>query len=287
MNHKPMVSVVLTAHREGMLLAATLKSLQRSIQDAQQDHYSIEVLISLDRADSITRDAAYNQSHLVNCQIFENNFGDPGMSRNSCVEHASGEFITILDGDDMISRNWLRAAARAAVNDPRPIIWHPEANLVFGEETHMFHHRDMEQDDFDPLVLLICNPWTALAFARKQCFAALPYHQSRLADGFGHEDWSWNRDAIAAGYLHKIVRGTAHAIRRKAMSQLKLATLANALPAPTTLFRQELERRQATRQPPLLERLRRNTPPASGQPGTQPEFTAPALAPRPAPTPPR
>jgi len=77
MDHKPMISVVLTAHREGMLLAATIKSLQRSIQDAQKDHKSTEVLISLDQADNITRYVAYTLSDSLNCRIFENNFGDP------------------------------------------------------------------------------------------------------------------------------------------------------------------------------------------------------------------
>lgn len=264
MSARPVTSVVLTAHREGMLLSATLKSLHRAIQEAARDSHLIEVLISLDRPDALTRDVAMEQAGLVGATILENDYGDPGLSRNHCIAHAAGDFIAILDGDDLMSRNWLRAARQAAAADSRPVIWHTEANLIFGEEIHMFRHRDMEQDDVDPLTLLLCNPWTALCFARKQCFIDLPYQRSRPADGLGHEDWSWNRDAIAAGYVHKIVKGTAHAIRRKAMSQLKLATLANALPAPGMMYRAELERRLATRQPGLIERLRRPSPPMAG-----------------------
>ena len=244
---KPLISAVLTTHREGLILGPTLKSIARSIALAERNRQPVELLVSLDRADALTRDVVMDFAERMETKIFENDFGDLSLSRNRCIENASGEFVAILDGDDLISNNWLSDAATNAGRDTRLTIWHPEVNVVFGEHNHMFRHIDTEDDEFDPLMLIATNPWTALSFARKACFEALPYTPIQLASGIGFEDWAWNREAVAAGYLHKVVKGTGHAIRRKAISLAKLTTQAKALPAPTEFFRAELEKRAALR----------------------------------------
>jgi hypothetical protein len=64
-----------------------------------------------------------------------------------------------------------------------------------------------------------------------------------LSNGIGFEDWGWNKAVIAAGALHKVVRGTGHAIRAKRQSLVRMTAAAEAIPAPSGLFRKDLARR--------------------------------------------
>jgi glycosyltransferase involved in cell wall biosynthesis len=241
------VSVVLTAHREGLLAGATLRSLDRAIAYANRHGRSIEVLISLDKSDDLTEEMIrkWAENRADHTQVFTNSFGDPGMSRNQCIQNSCGQFIAILDADDMIGSNWLELSIVAATSDPRNIVWHPEANVIFGESDHIFRHVDMEDAEFDSLALLMSNYWTSLSFARREVFLQIPYPRCDFRSGVGHEDWSWNRLVIDKGYIHKIVKGTGHAIRRKPLSQVKIASAAGALPLFTLYFRKQLEKRAA------------------------------------------
>jgi hypothetical protein len=145
----------------------------------------------------------------------------------------------------MIGSNWIELSIAAATSDPRNIVWHPEVNVVFGESDHIFCHVDMDDEDFDPLVLIAANYWTSLSFARREIFLQIPYPKSDLYRGVGHEDWGWNRLVIGCGYIHKIVKNTGHAIRRKPLSQVKMASATGALPLFTLHFRNQLEKRAA------------------------------------------
>lgn len=243
MKSKPTVSVVLTAHREGFLASATMKSLARAISDAETQGISVETVVSLDRPDDITR-STINSWQRGDLLILEHNFGDPALCRNRCIEMASGEYVSILDADDLIGSNWLRCAVSAARVDPREIVWHPEINVVFGETPHVFGHLDMEVDAFDPLWLVATNPWTSLCFAKRSVFVETPYPACNFDRSIGHEDWAWNRFVVERGFVHKVVKGTGHAIRRKTNSYMKQASNANAIPAPTGLFRKILQQRK-------------------------------------------
>lgn len=236
------VSVVVAAHKEGLLLNATMKSIARSVTNARRNGIDVEVLLGLDRADMVTKAAA----HLWKgdgVSIFEVDYGDPGTTRNYLIERSTSDFIAILDGDDLFCSWWLTAAAKAALADRRPIVWHPEVNVMFGELKYAFYHTDMEDPKFDLLSVMVCNPWTSLCFSRRDLFMMLPYSRCDFADGVGHEDWTWNRKAIELGYTHKVVIGTGHGIRRKEISQVRQAAASRSLPWSTDIGRKILDRR--------------------------------------------
>ena len=223
------VSVVLTVHREGLLLGATLRSVDRAVEAALKAGFSIELVVSLDRPDPITREVI--ASWIDRAAIcLENDIGDLGLCRNRCIERASGEFVAIADGDDLWSRSWLVEAGTAALVDRRKIVWHPEVSVFFGEENFLFCHVDMEDERFDRLSLVAINPWTSLCFASRELFLQVPYPETDLALGIGYEDWRWNRRVLEFGALHKIVVGTCHLIRRKGSSLLTHSAAAKALP---------------------------------------------------------
>ncbi len=239
------ITAVITAHDEGLLARASLLSLRESVRQARAIGLSVEIVVILDRADSLTRavfcDFSRNRETL---QIYSVDFGDPGLARNFAAENARGEWIAFLDADDIWSCNWLAAAQTAARSDFREIVWHPEVNVYFGSRSHLFCHIDMDDPDFRISQLAYANAWTALCFARTGLVRELPYPRSDLSSGIGYEDWYWNMEVVSAGAIHKIVPDTSHAIRRRGMSVVTRTNALHCLPPPTRLFRQILETRQ-------------------------------------------
>lgn len=246
MHKLPDVSVVINAHREGLIAAPTLKSLHRAKLYAQAEGYAVETIICLDKCDDLTRQVVQAGAD-ADATILEVEFGDLGLSRNYAVDNAKGRYISFLDADDLFGQNWLALAVKAADRESRATIWHPDVNLYFGLEPHIFRHIDMDDEAFDPMSLIAGNPWTALCFGERRVFEAFPYPATDLSLGVGYEDWGWNRRVIARGYVHKTVKGTAHAIRQKAISLVRQTTAAGVLPAGTDLFRKILEERASVR----------------------------------------
>jgi len=238
----PDASIVVNAHREGLMVASTLKSLDRAKAFAEKAGRTIEIVVCLDKGDDLTR-AAINQFAPAGTAVIEASFGDLGLSRNFSVGKTCGKYIGFLDADDLFGETWIELAIRSAKCDRRPVVWHPEFNLYFGDGPRIVRHIDMEDEKYDPLWLISGNPWTALCFADRALFEQFPYPKTDLSRGVGYEDWGWYRQVIEAGWLHKSVKGAAHAIRVKPVSLVKQTTAAGVFPVATTLFRKMLERR--------------------------------------------
>jgi hypothetical protein len=98
----------------------------------------------------------------------------------------------------------------------------------------------MEDVDFDVLQLFSCNPWTALSFGRRDIYRKYRYEKFDPKKGVGYEDWCWNRRVVEAGYIHKVVWGTGHVIRRKEQSLVKLVSSTRSLPSSCSIFREKL-----------------------------------------------
>lgn len=230
------ITAVVNAHREGLLANASLASLARAKSCAESQGLSVEALAVLDNADALTT-AVFDNFHGAELRILHVNCGDLGKARNEGVLAASGEWIAFLDADDLWGANWLSSALEAASRDSRNIIWHPEINVYFGEAHHIFPHIDMESQDFNPLVLYYANYWTALCMARRKFCIELPYCGVDIESGIGYEDWHWNTESIGRGAIHKIVKGTGHAIRVRGDSLLRRTNFLQAIPTPDRGFR--------------------------------------------------
>lgn len=238
----PDISIVVNAHREGLIAVPTLKSLVRAKRYAEQHGRAVEIIVCLDRADEITR-ATVKSFALDRAKIFEVEFGDLGLSRNFSVSQSAGKYVAFLDADDLFGESWIEFALRNAERDQRDIVWHTECNLYFGDLPRIVRYVDMEDTEFDALWLVCSNPWTALCMADRSLFERFPYPKTELNRGVGYEDWGWYREVIDAGWLLKTVKGTSHAIRVKQVSLVKQTTAAGVFPAATNLFRRMLEKR--------------------------------------------
>ncbi len=207
------VSVLITAHREGALLYRTLKSALRACAEASP--LRTEIVLVLDRADGPTHKVAQSFTELG---VIEVDFGDPGLARNFAAQKARGAFVALLDGDDLFSKNWLAAAHQIAMRAP-DAVYHPEVNLIFGEQFLAQVQVDAAVDPLTSLDLIEFNHWSALSFLKRELYLKNPYGASRTSQGYGFEDWYWNAHIVAQGFLHRVVPQTAHFIRRRNFSR--------------------------------------------------------------------
>lgn len=218
-------------------------SALRAISTASDSGYSTEIIAVLDKPNALTREVVSGMLTNVG-RIVELEFGDVGRARNEGIREASGDFIALLDADDLWGPNWLLEALRCAEQRSDPIVWHPEVNIYIGSSNHILHHKDMENSAFEPTSLMLENRWTALSFARRELYLSNPYPVSDIVQGIGFEDWAWNMNVITNGALHKVVPGTGHIIRRKRVASLSGATVrANGVPPFTEYINYIMESR--------------------------------------------
>ena len=152
------VSVVITAHREGVLAGPSLASAFEAADALVRGGGRAEVVAVLDRPDAMTRAVFEGVSR--DLKIYEADFGEPGLARNLGVARSRHDFIAFLDADDLWSSNWLTAAAAFHSREDRPnLVLHSEANLVFGARQELWWHADSQAPGFDPGYMRVGNYW--------------------------------------------------------------------------------------------------------------------------------
>src|SRR5271166_2816189 len=105
---KVSISCLLNLHAEGILAHRTIKSLELARKFAEERGVRSELLIVFDRATDETVQYVERSAHVDGAaKIIFTDFGDPGPARNAGIEQATGEYISLLDGDDLVSQNWL------------------------------------------------------------------------------------------------------------------------------------------------------------------------------------
>ncbi len=233
------IGVVLNGHREGPLLAQTLQSLVRARVHAAEQGIAIDIHLVLDRADDATRAVAQSFRPML-ATLKEVTFGNLGASRQAGLEAARNEWIAFLDGDDLISTNWLLDAHQfaQASAEPKNTVFHTEMFVGFGAE--VFFRRAMRTSDpeFDPLCLIadwfFCNN----LFAHRSIFERCPIEPYDHEKGLGSEDWHWSCQTTEAGIARDYVPGTTYFYRMKPVAQ-SLGMLGGVVHKATRLFTRE------------------------------------------------
>jgi glycosyltransferase involved in cell wall biosynthesis len=218
MKTSPDISVIVTAHREGVIAGVTAKSALAAIRKASAADLDHEVIVVLDRADGVTA-ATLREAFGGSARYLETDEGDPGLARNRAVEVARGRCATFLDGDDLWSDNWLVEAHRLVERRP-DVAAHSACNLVFGNARHFWWHADSETSLCDKGYLDWMNFLDAMSFARTEIYRRYPFRKNDLNIGFGHEDWHWNAWTLGEGVPHKPVPCTMHFKRARSGSQM-------------------------------------------------------------------
>lgn len=213
----PDLSIVLCLHREGELVAPTLRSLAEAARFAQADGLTLELISVFDRADPATCEAYQREIRFFPCfsRVTSADFGSLGPARNCGVALAQGDYICLADGDDLVSFNFfsaLYAAARAAELARVAIM--PGVLLVFGETESL--NRVPDLTSVGALNLLSSNPFVSRFCQRRDHALAIPFTDSSARSFYAFEDWRRHCDLVAAGFDLRTAPEAALFYRRRA-----------------------------------------------------------------------
>jgi len=228
--HPDLITAVVTFHRERELAVPTLYSIERMRRFAERQGLRVELSMTLDGDDAQTEAAITSHPILREGDVLHRvHLYDLSLCRNHAIERARGDFIATLDGDDLFSENWLADAVQTIRNFGEKTIAHPQWMFAFGTWHAFWEQIDQTDQRFMPETLVVLNHWNACSVARREAFIKHPYAYARAGEtGFGFEDWHWNCETIAHGYVHRVVPKTFRLERRKAEGSLNVAHQSHA-----------------------------------------------------------
>ncbi len=244
------ISLIITAHNEGLLAHRTLNSALASVANAKASNVSTQIIVVLDNPSDETRAYFDRQREVLGLNIFEVDFKDTGPSRNFAVSKAHGNYVAFLDADDIICENWLLSSFNFFKSvQNKNIILHPQYLLFFGQiedRGKIFKLQeviDFNHNEFNKLNLIEHNYWSALCFTTKEILLATPY--KKMLPGFGYEDWEFNIETVAKGIRHHVVPETIHFIRQRgASSRSAKSSQVFTTILPNKLFAVEVDKAQ-------------------------------------------
>lgn len=232
-------SLVVLFHGEGLIAHQTLTNVRAVVSTAKASDISVETVCVLDRPTAETARVVGAHELTRNGLVVEADFGDLSASRNAGIAASNGRYVGVLDGDDYCSENWVAAAVVYLKSRPArsSLIAHPEYVASFGAIEDFVQQVDQEDALFSESVMLTHNFWNSVSLAERSVYERFPYAlNGSNQTGFGYEDWHWHCQTIAAGFVHKVVPGTASFYRRKTEGILHRDASGNAVIQPTALF---------------------------------------------------
>lgn len=212
----PQISIVVTCHREGILAHKTILSLLKAAKVLDDHEISYEFIVNIDNPDQPTSEYFKRWNNDSRFRIFKVSFGNPSDNRNDAIRKARGEYISLLDGDDLISQSWLFSAYTMLKETSEPTVLRPAIHAQFGYEegsVTAWLMRDSSTKDVDAIQMSYWNLWTNALFARSELLRDNPYLAP--TNGFGFEDYQLNATLLAKDITQRIVPETVLWYRRR------------------------------------------------------------------------
>ena len=105
----PVLSIIVTAHNAEMTLERTLDSIVKAISPEEP---SCEIVIINDDSDDGTSRIIqeFSAKNAVFTRFYDVSFRNIGLVRNFAVRHCLGDYITMVDSDDIVSRQAFASA---------------------------------------------------------------------------------------------------------------------------------------------------------------------------------
>lgn len=179
------VSVIIPVYNMELYIAETLDSV------LQSDYNNFEVIVmddgSTDDSYSVAQKYAESDSRV---RLYRQPNGGASLARNNAIEKAEGVYILPVDGDDLISSNYISQAAEILDESPNVKVVSREAEF-FGKKTGRWK--------FKPFSLnLLCrtNLIDACSMYRKSDWRAVGGYGKKI---MGREDWDFWLSIFATG----------------------------------------------------------------------------------------
>ncbi|GAB2027636.1 glycosyltransferase [Lactovum odontotermitis] len=219
------LSIIITAHSEGILLHKTLLNVFRALRDLD-NRLTNEIILHLDVPTKETEDYVKRQEKglLKDVIIFRNKFKDLGVSRNFAISKAKGEIVAIIDGDDLYSENYFSLAIEELRKSEVPAIIHSKYIVNFERFDDIIETFGSDGSSLDILKFLSGNRWTSNIITYRKILLENPYIKSEGCLAF--EDYLLNVELTDKGYKHLVV-DTALFYRKKWTNSLNFSSLNN------------------------------------------------------------
>jgi len=229
------ITLAVLAHDEGMVAAASMYSAEAAVAHARMAGYTVENVVTLDRPNEITR-AFFDQPCFQHWARFEYDLGDHGAVRNAVAPEVTGHFLCCLDGDDLISENWLTRGCEILLQaeaESRDVVVHPEVNWHFEESQQVYVVPQQDDPFFSMNLMATGNVYDSICTVPRRIVLEHNWPLRDLDSGFAIEDYQWFAELADKGWFHAVARDTIIFKRRRAVSQMSRARARNALIRPT------------------------------------------------------
>ncbi|SHH52165.1 glycosyltransferase [Desulfofustis glycolicus] len=251
MSAEPVLTVIVTCHREHHLVGASLASAVSACGRAAKKSVPCRIYVVLDRSDVLTR--TYLEPFAENLDtVFEVDFGDLSLARNHAIAHVATPFVTFLDGDDLFSDDWLwRGVCHLERFAGEPVVGHAEVRMTFGSAREGRVQIPTASPLFHPLYLISSWQYATDTIAPTELFRKYPYRERDERCGLAAEDWLWTCETVAGGVRHVIVPETSYFYRRQE-NHVSLGLLPGITFPRTDLFDKEIVEKLRQQRPPSL-----------------------------------
>lgn len=212
---KPDISIIVTAHHEGLLSHKTMRSIERAIKPLEKGGYSYEIIVSIDYGDDITIDYFKNYTTLP-VTIIQGKYRDLSASRNAAIKEARGKFISLIDADDLMTKNWLVKSLDFLTKQPYgKYVAHAEYTIEFEGADSIVKKYGATNFDQDILLSVYAGRWNSVIVTPKTLLQTPEYLPN--SPGYGAEDWHMSLNFLQKKAINQLMPGTAIFVRRKAI----------------------------------------------------------------------
>ena len=187
------LSVILNLHDEVDYVSKTLESLEQAMGYAIKKGLLIELIVVIDNEKDNIGTIVERFNFSVPMRIIRVKNCSLGPSRNDGISLASGEFVAVADGDDLVSSNYFYDSyiflKKIEENNDKVIVF-PEYVMHF--DRFCFITKFVNSDQFSAEDFAYFNPYPSRFMARTSIFQSRKFSNLHKNSGFAFEDWDYN-----------------------------------------------------------------------------------------------
>jgi glycosyltransferase involved in cell wall biosynthesis len=209
------LSIIITAHNEGILIHKTIASVRRAVTKLE-GRFTYEIILHIDKPNQATSEYVkiHKNTSLKDVRIYDNNFGDLGLSRNFAVTKAYGKFVSFIDADDLMSQNWLIDAYDfLSKHEYGKYVAHTAMTVEFGDVNSIIQKYGEINKTTDTLLNVYSARWNSVIIAPRTVLLKYPYPTNN--PGYGYEDWFLSCSFIQNNIHNTLIPETVIFVRRK------------------------------------------------------------------------